>query len=123
VLPPSHRLRLRRDFTVATRRGRRAASSTCVVHLARPDADRPGTAPSPVRVGFVVSRSCGSAVVRNRVRRRLRHLVLARLTRLPEGSIVVVRALPPAATAGGARLDVDLARCLDRVVAAAGSRS
>jgi len=128
VLPPPYRLRLRRDFAVATRRGRRAGSSTTVVHLAGPaSADPLGpadpTGPATVRVGFVVSRACGPAVVRNRVRRRLRHLVLARLAQLPAGGIVVVRALPAAATASASRLEADLTRCLDRLGVRTGASS
>ncbi len=128
MLPPPYRLRLRRDFAVATRRGRRAGSSTTVVHLARATAADPlgpadPTGPGPARVGFVVSRACGPAVVRNRVRRRLRHLVLARLAQLPAGGIVVVRALPAAATASAARLEADLVRSLDRLGVPTGAPS
>jgi ribonuclease P protein component len=47
-------------------------------------------------------------VVRHRVTRRLRHLVAARLDTLPAGSMLVVRALPPAATASSAELAADL---------------
>ncbi len=82
-----------------------------MVHL-----DRTGAA-GPARVGFVVSRSVGGAVVRNRVRRRLRHLVRERLAELPVGSVVVVRANPPAAESSYDELRRDLARCLGRVTA------
>ena len=51
----------------------------------------------PARAGFVVSRSVGGAVVRNQVKRRLRHLVRDRLAGLPAGTRLVVRALPSAA--------------------------
>jgi ribonuclease P protein component len=73
-----------------------------VVHAARlpEEADR--------RVGFVVGRSVGGAVTRNRVRRRLRHLVAAELTRTPDGVGIVVRALPRAASAP-AEVLIDLA--------------
>jgi ribonuclease P protein component len=50
-----------------------------------------------VRAGFVVSKAVGGAVDRNRVKRRLRHLVRERLAQLPPGTDVVVRALPGAA--------------------------
>ena len=60
------------------------------------------------RVGFVVSKTVGSAVRRNRVRRRLRHLALAHLPELPVRTLVVVRALPPAAAAAGPELGTDL---------------
>ncbi len=64
------------------------------------------------RVGFVVSRAVGNAVVRNRVKRRLRHLVREHLSSLPGSAVLVVRALPAAAAASSAELGADLARCL-----------
>lgn len=91
------------------RSGRRAGSTTLVVHLA------PGPALTAPRVGFVVSKAVGNAVIRNRVQRRLRHLARGRLPALPQGSVLVVRALPPAAAASSAELAVDLDRCLERV--------
>ena len=50
-----------------------------------------------VRVGFVVSKAVGDAVTRNRVKRRLRHLVAEHLVPSAAGLDVVVRALPRAA--------------------------
>ncbi len=47
-------------------------------------------------------------MVRHRVARRLRHLLASRMTGLPAGARVVVRALPPAATATSAELGIDL---------------
>jgi len=43
-----------------------------------------------------VSKAVGGAVVRNRVKRRLRHLVAAEFGRLETPIDLVVRALPPA---------------------------
>ena len=79
-----------------------------MVHLWVAGGDR------PPRVGLVVSRSVGSAVVRNRVKRRLRHLVREHLDRLPRSSVLVIRALPAAADATFTELAGDLARCLER---------
>lgn len=53
-----------------------------------------GEAAARPRAGFVVGRSVGNAVARNRTRRRLRHLVRDRLPSLPAGAALVVRALP-----------------------------
>ncbi len=72
---------------------------------------------APGRAGFVVSKAVGNAVVRNRVRRRLRALVRERLAALPAGSTLVVRALPAAAEASYPRLAADL----DAAIAAARS--
>ena len=63
---------------------------------------------SQSRAGFVVSKAVGGAVVRNRVKRRLRHLVARQLLASPGGLDVVVRALPAAATSP-ARVEGDLA--------------
>ncbi|WP_310273165.1 ribonuclease P protein component [Haloactinomyces albus] len=60
------------------------------------------------RVGFVVSKAVGNAVMRHRVARRLRHLMRERLGGLPPGTLVVVRALPPAAGATSRDLGRDL---------------
>lgn len=64
-----------------------------------------------------MSKAVGNAVTRNRVKRRLRHLVVPLLEQSPPLD-VVVRALPAAATQPD-RLADDLAsawsRCLDRL--------
>jgi ribonuclease P protein component len=77
------------------------------VHLAVPTIE-PARAEQSARAGFVVSRAVGGAVIRNRVRRQLRHLVGARLADLPAGATLVVRALPPAAGRSFAELGTDL---------------
>jgi ribonuclease P protein component len=66
-------------------------------------------------VGFVVSKAVGNAVTRNRVKRRLRHLVREQLDALPQPGALVVRALPDSSGASGAELAADLTRCLRRV--------
>jgi ribonuclease P protein component len=106
MLATAHRLRRHGDFTSAARTGRRAGRATLVVHLQHGEGD------APPRAGFVVSRTVGGAVTRNRVRRRLRHLVRDRIDQLPAGSMLVVRALPAAATATYVQLADDLAAAL-----------
>jgi ribonuclease P protein component len=77
-----------------------------------------GRADLPPRAGFVVPKTVGKAVVRNKVRRRLRHLISERLTGLPPGTAIVVRALPGAADRGYP----DLADDLDAALVAARNR-
>lgn len=74
----------------------------------------------PVQVGFVVSKAVGNAVVRNRVKRRLRHLTREHLMELPGRGALVVRALPAAAHASYADLERDLLRGLQRTHAIGG---
>lgn len=66
-------------------------------------------------MGFVVAKSVGPAVTRNRVRRRLRHLMRERVGGLAPDSLVVVRAQPEAARATYTDLGTELDRCLGRV--------
>ena len=119
MLPASHRLNTAADFRHAVRRGRRAGGPLVVVHLATANVDKETSSfdgARPVRVGFVVSRAVGPAVTRNRVKRRLRHLLRERLGTLPADSVLVVRALPEAAGATYRDLGAALDRCLARVV-------
>ncbi|GAA3054243.1 ribonuclease P protein component [Streptomyces olivoverticillatus] len=92
-----------------------------VVHLRSGSTDphTPGESAPPVRAGFVVSKAVGIAVVRNRVKRRLRHLVRDRLDLLPAGSLVVVRALPGAGEADHDELARDLDTALQRLLGGA----
>ena len=94
------------EFEQAVRRGARSGTSSLVVHLAR-DADAEGA-----HVGFVVAKNVGNAVVRNRVKRRLRAVVSHRIDQLPPGGRLVVRALPGASALDSAALDRDLGRAL-----------
>lgn len=99
------------------RRGVRVGRPTLVVHAATRgpaggaaagSASTDGTpaADAVPRVGFVVSKAVGNAVIRNRVKRRLRELARAELSATgdavvpPRGTDLVIRALPPAAASG-----------------------
>ncbi|WP_328495260.1 ribonuclease P protein component [Streptomyces sp. NBC_00414] len=117
MLPSEHRLRRREDFATAVRRGRRAGRPLLVVHFrsGATDPHVPGESTPPTRAGFVVSKAVGGAVVRNKVKRRLRHLMRTRVAQLTPGSLVVVRALPGAGDADHAQLARDLDAALERL--------
>jgi ribonuclease P protein component len=85
------------DFDRTLRTGRRAASEYLAVFVSDNEVGRP-------RVGFAVSRKLGNAVVRNRIRRRLRELVRPLLTRAKGGRDVVIVARARAVDAEFARL-------------------
>jgi len=114
VLPARHRLRSSADFAAVFRGARGAGGSRLgsrfiVVHISSTDA----RAGQPPRIGLVVSKAVGNAVVRNRTKRILRALMSTRIGQLPDGLDVVIRAktdLPGTPTA-------ILAQDLDRLLA------
>ncbi len=120
MLPADRRVKRGDEFARAIRGGRRAGRPTLVAHLWSADRDQVESSfaearTGPARAGFVVSKAVGPAVTRNRVKRRLRHLVADRLDALPDGAVLVVRALPPAAAAAAGELARDLDSALDRL--------
>jgi ribonuclease P protein component len=121
VLSRENRLTGQLPFTRTVRRGSRAGTPSLVVHL-YVDAAGTAVAGRPPRVGLVVSRAVGNAVTRNAVKRRLRHLLRERLSSLPASGMLVVRALPPAATASSAALGADLDDALARAGRKVGRR-
>jgi ribonuclease P protein component len=133
VLPADARIRSSRDFGAALKRGRRAARGGVVVHWAPERTDESTdehheTTPSeaganrPARAGFVVSKAVGNAVVRNKVKRRLRHAAAAELADWPAGTDVVVRATPKAAERDFDELHRDLAEAVKAARTAKGGR-
>ena len=102
-------MRRSEDFRRTVRAGVRVGRPTLVLHAAPADA-------AATQVGFVVGKTVGNAVTRNRVRRRLRHLAAAELPRTAEPVSVVVRALPRAATAPN-ELRTDFASAWPQAVA------
>ena len=110
------------DFRLVMRTGKRAGTRLLAAHCVWEDPER-GDGPrtgvvcaTQSRVGFIVSRAVGPAVVRNRVKRRLRELMRVRLAALPEGCLLVVRAHPAAAGARQADLAADLDLVLGRLL-------
>ncbi|MFV0532181.1 MAG: ribonuclease P protein component [Cumulibacter sp.] len=97
MLSADQRIHRSADFAVAIRRGRKFSDGALVFHLAIADDNE-------VRCGFVVSKAVGGSVVRHRVTRRLRHVCSGLYSQLPDGTRLVVRALPSAANTPFAEL-------------------
>jgi len=114
VLPQQSRMRSADDFKRAMRSGRRVKGSTITAHVLL--AVGPVQSDATPKVGLVVSRAVGSAVVRNRVKRRLRELMRRRIASLPGGCLLVLRAHPAAAGASQADLAADLDLALGRLL-------
>lgn len=113
------RLTDRRDFVRVQTGGRRfRGGHLAVLVLPTPDASEG----SPPRVGFTVSRKVGNAVVRNRVRRRLRELARVHSPCLSPSYDYVVIAYPAAADADFARLRDELGDLFARAGAMGAAR-
>jgi ribonuclease P protein component len=122
ILPPQSRMRRSAEFALTVRTGTRAGRPLVVGHLLVRPGENPGENTDgihdsePARVGFVVSRAVGSAVTRNRVKRRLRELMRGYLQSLPGGSLLVVRANAAAAHASQSDLAADLDLVISRLL-------
>lgn len=137
MLPEAYRLRHRADFAKTVRSGRRIARPDLVVHVVSEamsrtprEADRRSVGrrrpvhrrPRPVvriggpRFGLIISKEVGTAVVRHRVARQLRHLCADLVCRLPVDTDVVIRALPGAAGSCSAELDRQLRGALGQLL-------
>ncbi len=111
MLPSAARLRCRRDFTFVLRRRDRVVRRLVIVHYAR----RAAQMEKGPRAGLIVSRQVGGAVLRNRVKRRLRMLLREQLAVLPAGMDVVVRAQAGLAEAGYAETHAQVTSALREV--------
>jgi ribonuclease P protein component len=123
VLPARHRLRSSTDFAAVFRGARgaggsRSGSRFVVVHVNSTDA----RAGQPPRVGLVVSKAVGNAVVRNRTKRVLRALMSSRIGQLPDGVDVVIRAKTDLPGTRTTILAQDLDKLLATVLRRAGSQ-
>ena len=94
-----HRLSRSRDFDAVYRQGRSVSTRYLVLYwFARED-----EAPDGARLGLAVPKSVGPAVVRNKMKRRLRELFRARAETLPQDQDYVLVVRPGLAEAVDAR--------------------
>ena len=110
MLAQQHRMRTSVQFSAATRSGARSGRRNVVVYA------HPCAPQEPTLVGFIVSKAVGNAVVRNRVKRRLRAQVAPLLATVPPGTDLVLRANPAAAGAASREIGEALARALETLI-------
>ena len=110
VAPGAGRIRSSRDYRRVYRRGRRLHGDIAVFHVRENDAGHP-------RLGLTASRRVGGAVVRNRLRRRVREHYRQQVRRDKLPAVDVVVHLKAAAAEANRR---SFYRELDRLFRAAG---
>jgi ribonuclease P protein component len=108
LYPREARLVRRGDFDAVYRAGKRRSSSHFTVFF------RANELPQS-RFGFSIKKALGGAVVRNRIRRRLREVVRCHRLEIPAGWDIVIHPKSSVARAEFATLTADLLRLLKSV--------
>jgi ribonuclease P protein component len=102
------RLRKHADFEKVYRSGRRILSAHMTVFFLRRDS-------GPAHLGFTVRRALGTAVERNRIRRRLREAARLNLGAVGNAVDVVIHPKKSALTAEFAELCQEVARAFEKI--------
>jgi ribonuclease P protein component len=122
VLAKANRITRGADYRATVRKGARFTGENTIAYV------RPNPDPDVVRFGFIVSKTVGNAVHRNRVRRRLKAAAYDVLPTLREstgtvgGVDIVIRALPASAEARWATLHEEVTRAVSRYVRRSSTR-
>ena len=129
MLSQENRLHRSSDFRRVVRTGVKVNYGRVVVYAARQDSDKERaahvarsaphtqTSGNPPRVGLIVSKAVGNAVVRHQLSRRLRHTCRDLIPSMPSGVDIVFRALPGAQLVPSRCLENWLAECLHCIAA------
>ena len=107
-----HRLRSSKDFGRVSREGVRVASRSFVLLVSK---QREATGDGQARLGITVSRRVGNAVVRARVKRRIREWFRRHQGRAPMRRDLVVIARPAAAELASSEFELELGNLFQRV--------
>ena len=87
MLAKTARLTESGDFARATKSGLRYSTANFVGYL------YPTGLNQPARAGLIINKTIGGSVTRHRIARQVRHVLQENYSQLPEGSLMVVRAL------------------------------
>ena len=105
---PGTSIKLNSDFRRIYAKGKNAVSSSVVVYCRK-------NRLKGIRAGYTVSKKLGTAVVRNRIRRRLREIIRLNSEEIQQGWDLVLVARARAVDVDYHRLEGDVLGCLDRL--------
>ncbi len=88
MLPRNARLTSPSDFAKTTKSGIRVTSTHFVGYLHVQSNEI-----TPARAGLIIGKSVGGSVTRHRLSRQVRHAIAPQISSLPEGALLVIRAL------------------------------
>jgi len=108
AFPKTRRLTRPAEFEHVKKNGRVHRGRLLVISVV------PANDADPFRAGFVTSRALGSAVVRNRVRRRLREIVRKHQREIADGVWIVTIARASAGRASYEQLEAEWLRLAER---------
>ena len=106
--PKSRRLRNRAEFQCVYRDGARWTSPLFAAIFRQAETGEPG------KTGLAVSRAIGNAVVRNRVKRRLREAVRRNLAALADGCEIVLQARRRIVDSDWPAIEADVRRAFEQ---------
>ncbi len=104
MLAKTARLTESGDFARATKSGLRSSSTNFVGYLYID-----GESKHPARVGLIIGKNIGGSVLRHRLARRVRHHLREHYSKLPDGSLLVIRGL---SNAVGSEYSLELTQIL-----------
>jgi ribonuclease P protein component len=117
-----HRLTRSQDFDAVYRRGRSVSTRFLVLYVFPRDEEAPDEpAPEEPRLGLAVPKRIGTAVARNRIKRRLRELWRSRLAAVAPGCDYILVVRPGLVEAAETRGAAWLGDRLDEVLGKAGA--
>lgn len=104
----TERLKTHADFTRCYREGERLRTMAFTVYAYR-------RGPGVTRLGLTVGKAVGTAVIRNRLKRRLRELFRLHKTLVPAGYDLCIRAAPASARARYQELEAAFCQTLAKL--------
>lgn len=111
MLPKNARLTASADFARATKSGTRVTTENFVGYLYI----SPVTNQNLPKCGLIINKSVGGSVMRHALARKVRHAINPQISKLPNGSLLVIRALAKSDTNGvGVEIEKLTSKLLDR---------